>query len=219
MQPQPFARSPFLGILRGIGKGAIEPLVEALVPAGLDALEITMNTPGAPDLIRELVRVAGGRLAVGAGTVLSLSDLRAALDAGAGFVVSPTLVPEVVSSCARGGIPVFPGALTPGEIHAAHQAGATMVKVFPAGVFGPSYLREVKGPFQDIPLLACGGVNPENVGSFFANGASAVAFGTSIFRPDLIEKRDFEGVSRRLRTLMEAAGPAGPGPAPSSRNP
>ncbi len=202
----PLASSPFLGILRGIREQAIEPLVEAVVPTGLRALEITMNTKGAPGLIRRLIRASGGRLSVGAGTVLSLAELGAALDAGAQFIVSPTLIPEVVQYCVANGIPVFPGALTPQEILAAHRAGATMVKLFPASAFGPGYLREIKGPFRDIRLLACGGVNPENVQSYFDHGASAVAVGGSVFRPAMLEPGDFEEIARRLLTLIQAAG-------------
>lgn len=202
----PLETTPFLGMLRGIGEQTIDPLVAALVPTGLKALEITMNTDGAPGLIRRMIRTAGGRLSVGAGTVLSMTELEAALDAGAEFIVSPTLVPEVVAYCTANGIPVFPGALTPQEILAAHRAGATMVKLFPARAFGPEYLRDVKGPFQEIPLLACGGVNPGNVRSFFEHGASAVAFGAGVFQPALLETGDFEEIARRLRALIRAAG-------------
>lgn len=206
MLVEPLAGSSFLGILRGIREQAIVPLVEAVVPTGLKALEITMNTDDAPTLIRHLIRAADGRLSVGAGTVLSMTDLSAALDAGAEFIVSPTLVPEVVEYCAAKGIPVFPGALTPQEILAAHRAGATMVKLFPAGAFGPGYLREVKGPFQEIRLLACGGVNPRNIQSYFEHGASAVAFGGSVFQPALLETGDYDEISRRLLALIQAAG-------------
>ena len=199
------ASTPFLGILRGIRAQAIDPLVEAMVPAGLKALEITMNTEAAPTLIRHMIRAADGRLSVGAGTVLSMPDLRGALDAGAQFIVSPTLVPEVVAYCATHGIPVFPGALTPQEILAAHRAGATMVKLFPAGALGPEYVREIKGPFQDIRLLACGGVNPGNVQSYFEHGASAVAFGGGVFQPALLEAGNYEEIARRLVALIQAA--------------
>jgi len=206
MLANPLDDARFLGILRGIRKKAIDPLVEAVVPTGLRALEVTMDTEEAPTLIRHLVRAVGGRLSVGAGTVLSMTDLRAARDAGTEFIVSPTLVPDVVEHCAANGIPVFPGALTPHEIHAAHQAGATMVKLFPASAFGPGYLREIKGPFRDVPLLACGGVNPDNVRSYFEHGASAVAFGGGVFQPALLETDNFDEIARRLVALIQAAG-------------
>jgi len=199
-----FRELPILGIVRGIEADEVAPLAEAVAAAGLGALEITMNTAGAPGLIRRMVAAADGRLAVGAGTVLTPDDLEAALDAGATFIVSPTLVPVVVERCVARGVPVFPGALTPQEIHAAWAAGATMVKVFPAGAFGPAYFREIKGPFADIQLLACGGVTPENVPSYVANGASAVAFGGSIFRREWLAGRQFTRVEEEIRTLVRA---------------
>lgn len=202
----PFRQKPFLGILRGIKPGAVEPLVESVLATALPAIEITMNTAGAADLIRQAVRAAqGGRLSVGAGTVLSRQDLDAALDAGAQFIVSPTLVREVVEACVVRRIPVFPGAFTPQEIYDAHLAGATMVKVFPAKFLGPAYLEEIKGPFQDIELLACGGVAPHNVQAFFASGASAVAFGASIFRPDWLEAGEFHKIRQAIDALIDAA--------------
>ncbi len=163
-----FRRSPLLGIVRGVAFDAVAPLVEAAVAGGLESLEITMNTTDAARLIERACRTADGRLAIGAGTVLDLADLESALSAGASFVVSPTLVRPVVEACVARGIPVFPGALTPQEIQTAWQAGASMVKVFPAKAFGPGYFREIKGPFERIPLLACGGISPENLGGLCA---------------------------------------------------
>ncbi len=199
-----FRELPIVGIVRGIEANEVAPLAEAVAAAGLGALEITMNTEGAPGLIRSMVAAASGRLAIGAGTVLTLDDLEAALDAGASFIVSPTLVPQVVERCVARGVPVFPGALTPQEIHAAWTAGATMVKVFPAAAFGPAYFREIKGPFADIELLACGGVTPENLPAYLAHGASAVAFGGSIFRRDWLADGQFGRVEDEIRRLVRA---------------
>jgi 2-dehydro-3-deoxyphosphogluconate aldolase/(4S)-4-hydroxy-2-oxoglutarate aldolase len=136
--------------------------------------------------------------------VLSLDDLRAAGDAGASFIVLPTLVADVVGECVRRSVPVFPGGLTPQEIHHAWWAGATMVKVFPAGAFGPSYIREIKGPFADIELLACGGVNADNLGDYFAAGASAVAFGASVFRGEWFSAREYAQIGAEIEKLIGA---------------
>jgi 2-dehydro-3-deoxyphosphogluconate aldolase / (4S)-4-hydroxy-2-oxoglutarate aldolase len=204
MNIERFRRLPLLGILRGIRADDVEPLAEAVAGAGLEAIEITMNTADAPALIRRMVAAADGRLMVGAGTVLCLDDLEAAHRAGATFIVLPTLVREVVERCASMGVPVFPGALTPQEIHDAWRAGATMVKVFPAGAFGPSYLREIKGPFREVELLACGGVNVENMGAYFAAGATAAAFGASVFRPDWLAARRYESISEEVTRLVAA---------------
>lgn len=199
-----FRRLPLLGILRGIKLADVSPLVEVVAAAGLEAIEITMNTSEAPALIRRTSVAAGQRIAVGAGTVLGVGDLEQALDAGATFIVMPILVPEVVERCAERGVPVFPGALTPQEVFQAWRAGATMVKVFPAGSLGPGHLREIKGPFADVELLACGGVNADNLAKYFASGASAVAFGASVFRSDWLAERRYERVAEEIRKLVAA---------------
>lgn len=204
MDVNQFRKLPIMGILRGVAMDKIGPLAESVISSGLQTIEITMNTPQAPELIRVMANVAQGRFAVGAGTVLTMADLYSALDAGASFIVLPILKNDIVEYCERNGIPVFPGALTPHEIYNAWQAGATMVKVFPASFFGPPYFKEIKGPFQDVELLACGGVNPQNISSFFSNGASAVAFGGSIFKKDWLEEGNFSLIEEHIKKLIES---------------
>lgn len=203
MDIEKFKELPVLGILRGVQPDSIEPLVDAVLSAGLGTIEITMNTPDADKSIRRLVKVAEGKLMVGAGTVLTLEDMHLALNAGATYIVLPTLVKDVVSYCVKNNIPVFPGALTPQEIYNAWQSGATMVKVFPSKFFGPSYFKEIKGPFNNIELLACGGVDSENINEFFDCGASAVAFGASIFKKQWLEEKDFASISLSIKKLIE----------------
>ena len=128
-------------ILRGIEADVVEPLCEAIVSSGLKTIEVTMNTPDASDLIKQMKKAAKGRLVVGAGTILTMDDLRLAIDSGATFIVLPTLVKEVVEYCVKKAICVFPGGFTPQEIYNVWQAGATMVKVFPAKFFGPEYKK------------------------------------------------------------------------------
>ena len=180
------------------------PLARALSEGGMDVLEITMNTPGASELIAQAKASVGGDLEIGAGTVLSLEELDAALGAGASFIVMPTLATDVVAECARRGVPVFPGALTPQEIQTAWRAGAAMVKVFPAKFFGPEYFREVKGPFGDVLLLACGGVSAENLAAYATCGADAYAFGGSVFNLAWIEAGQFTKVEAGVRELVDA---------------
>lgn len=198
-----FKTLPIMGILRGIDAKLVAPIVEILQSSGLMTIEVTMNTAGAPELIEAIIKRGRDKITVGAGTVLTTDDLHKALDAGASFIVLPSLVPEVVEHCAKQGIPVFPGALTPTEIYNAWRSGATMVKVFPANRFGPGYLREIKGPFQDIQLLACGGVNSDTVKSYFDCGASAVAVGGSIFKPDLLRGRKYSLIGGPLKMLID----------------
>jgi 2-dehydro-3-deoxyphosphogluconate aldolase/(4S)-4-hydroxy-2-oxoglutarate aldolase len=175
-----------------------------VIGAGLETLEITLNTPDALGMIRRAREIAGERLTIGAGTVLSAAQVDAATDAGASFVVSPVLVEEVMQACKRRGVAAFPGALTPQEIFAAAQAGAAMVKVFPASVFGPAYFRELRGPFDEVELLACGGVRAENCSEYFAAGASAVAFGASVFSVARLAARDYEAIRRDVGQLVAA---------------
>ena len=206
MDVKKFKRLPVLGILRGIELDAIEPLMEAAITAGLETIEITMNTKAAAELIDKAVKFSRKRLTIGAGTVLDMSSLNAALDSGAAFIVMPVLVPQVTEYCVKNKIPCFPGALTPQEIYNAWQAGATMVKVFPAGFFGPAYFKEIKGPFNDIELLACAGVTPENMRDYFDSGASAIAFGGSVFKKEWLAKKDFLSIKEAIRRFVVGAG-------------
>jgi len=199
-----FRALPLMGILRGVKADSIEPVVEMAISSGLQTIEITMNTPGAPDLIRRAVKAAQGRLMIGAGTVVTSDHLKVALDAGARFIVLPMLVYDVVEYCRDNEIPVFPGAFSPQEIYNAWVAGATMVKIFPAQFLGPGYIKEIKGPFNSIEMLACGGVTLENIRSYFDCGASAVAFGGSVFREEWLKARDFDSISRSIKALISA---------------
>lgn len=200
-----FKNLPILGILRGVEPDAIEPLVESVVDSGLETIEIAMNSKDAALLIKKAVKAAKNRLTIGAGTVLGMNILADALDAGATFIVMPTLVRDVMEYCVRKSIPVFPGAFSPQEIYNAWNAGATMVKVFPAAMFGPAYIKEVKAPFDKIDLLACGGVTPENIKTYFSSGASAVAFGASVFRKEWLQKKDFASIESSITNLIANA--------------
>jgi 2-dehydro-3-deoxyphosphogluconate aldolase/(4S)-4-hydroxy-2-oxoglutarate aldolase len=199
-----FKAMPVMGIIRTSGRVDMEALVEAVVRSGLETIEVAMNSGSAADLIRRAARSSHNRLMIGAGTVLKMETLKEALDAGASFVVMPVLVREIVDYCAKNAIPVFPGAFTPQEVYDAWNAGATMVKVFPAAMFGPAYIRELKAPMDRIELLACGGVTSANIRTFFECGASAVAFGSSIFKKDAIERGDFDAISRSIKELIDA---------------
>jgi 2-dehydro-3-deoxyphosphogluconate aldolase/(4S)-4-hydroxy-2-oxoglutarate aldolase len=199
-----FKRLPIMGIVRGIDQESVEGLVESVVSAGLETLEITMNTKNASQVIAKAVKSSQGRLMIGAGTVLNIDNLKLALDCGATFVVMPAIIDEVMDHCAKNVIPVFPGALTPGEIYRAWNLGATMVKVFPSGVFGPAYFKEIKGPFENIELMACGGVRAENLPDYFAGGASAVTFGASIFKKEWIVAKEFGKITDEVKKLILA---------------
>ncbi len=204
MNLERFKKLPLLGIVRGIEASQMEPLLDVASSCGLESLEITMNTKGAPELIARAVKHVGDAMMVGAGTVLSRADLDAALEAGASYIVMPTLVEEVAQACRAREIPFFPGALTPQEIYDAWRAGASMVKVFPAKVFGPEYFREIKGPFDGVQLLACGGISPASIAAYSDCGADAFAFGASIFNREWIAAGRYDAVAEALAELIAA---------------
>ena len=197
-----FKQLPILGILRGIESDGLEPLLAAIESAGLKTIEITMNTKGATELIRKACAFSKKRLTIGAGTVLDMKSLKAALRAGATFIVMPVFIKDVMEYCVKNKIPVFPGALTPQEIYSAWRSGATMVKVFPSNFFGPQYFKEIKGPFDDVALLACGGVTPQNMRSYFENGASAVSFGASVFRKEWLVQKEFKAIGAAIKKYV-----------------
>lgn len=198
---------PVVGILRDIPEGAEEACAKVSAECGLKAIEVTMNTPAATRIIEKLKAAARPfRIQVGAGTVRNPEDLERALSAGAEFIVSPNTVKEVIQECAKKGIPSIPGALSPTEVQAAYDFGATCVKVFPVNcVGGPAYIKALRGPFRDIPLLACGGVSTENVKEFILGGADLVAFGGSIFKPSLMRENAWESIARKLSGFIESA--------------
>lgn len=198
-----FKKTPIMGILRGIEMNQIEPLLETIISSGLETIEITMNTKGAQDLIRKAIAVSKNNLMIGAGTVTNMDILRPALDAGATYIVMPVLVDDVLEYCVKNRIPAFPGALSPQEIYNCWLQGATMVKVFPAKFFGPGYFQELKGPFTDIELLACGGVTPENMNSYFSCGADAISFGSSVFKREWLANSDYKKIGECIKNYLQ----------------
>jgi 2-dehydro-3-deoxyphosphogluconate aldolase/(4S)-4-hydroxy-2-oxoglutarate aldolase len=177
--------------------------VSWLREGGLEVFEITATVPGFEKLIADLASQPG--LFVGAGTILDGKSAAAAIDAGARFIVSPCIVPEVMETCARAGIPVLPGAATPTEALTAHRVGASVVKVFPARQLGgAAYLAALRSVFPDIPLMPTGGIGLEDAPAYFKAGAVAVGMGGQLVAEDDVKAgRREEIVSRaaRLRQL------------------
>jgi 2-dehydro-3-deoxyphosphogluconate aldolase/(4S)-4-hydroxy-2-oxoglutarate aldolase len=199
-----FAAMPLIAILRGQQSGSIAPIVRALIDGGFKALEITMNTPGATEQIRAAVASAHNRLSIGAGTVTSLTELKAAHNAGACFIVTPVVVPEVIVECLLRGLPVFPGAFTPTEVQQAHQLGATMVKLFPAHRLGPDYVRDLKAPFPHIRLLATGGITPETLPEYSRAGAEGFGIGSPLLQADRLAAEDWDWLRTRAEKFCMA---------------
>ena len=170
--------------------------VAAAVRGGFEAVEITMNTPGAPDALAE---VAGrGDAMVGAGTITAPEQVKEAYDSGAEFVVTPVVVPAVVEAAHELAVPVAMGASTPSEIFTARSAGADWVKVFPAeSLGGPDYIADVLGPLDGTPILVTGGLTAENYLGYLDAGAELVGFANSVFDPDVAAQGDYEELERR----------------------
>lgn len=199
-----FKREPVLGIVRGVPKSCLEGVLNSARDAGLRFLEITLNTKHALPLIESSVKKYEGSLCIGAGTVRTREQAEQAADSGAQFLVAPALNKEVASYCRNQALPYFPGALTPSEIEKAWQTGATMVKVFPASQWGPQYFREIKGPFEDILLMAVGGVTTDNIPAYFSSGASAVAVGGSVFSQSRMVNREYSRIHDDLKEILFA---------------
>lgn len=179
-------------------------IAEAIEAGGVRVIEFTTNTPNALEAISQLAREKGDRILLGAGTVLDPETGRAALLAGAQFLVAPNLNPAVIELARRYSKIVVPGALTPTEIVAAWECGADVVKVFPASLGGPQYIKDILGPLSHIRLLPTGGVNLENIPAFMAAGASAVAVGSNLTDPKLIKAGNWAGLTELARRFAEA---------------
>ena len=202
-----FQRLPLVGILRGFRAEQIEPTVAACLAGGLTSLEITMNTEGADDQIRSAIRAAAGRMNIGAGTVTSRERLESALEAGASFIVTSAVIPAVIKRCRELDVPVIPGALTPTEVWQAWDAGATMVKLFPADLGGPGYIKALKGPYPEIKIMATGGVSLDTIDGYLEAGADGFGLGGPLFKKDKIDSEDWRWIEdqiRRHREIYEA---------------
>lgn len=195
---------PLIGILRGFNMDRLEPIVAAFLAGGLKNLEITMNTRGAEDQIRAANQFGAGRLNVGAGTVTSPEVLERAIGAGANFIVTPSFDRKVIELSVRKGIPVFPGAFTPTEIYGAWELGASMVKIFPAELGGPGFVKSLKGPFPNLKLLPTGGVDLETLPAFVQAGADGFGVGSPLFNKERIQAGDWQWLELRCRAFVEA---------------
>jgi 2-dehydro-3-deoxyphosphogluconate aldolase/(4S)-4-hydroxy-2-oxoglutarate aldolase len=180
------------------------PLTEALVAGGVRAVEFTFTNPDAAAAITAAREGLGGRALIGAGSVLDAETARVAILAGAAFVVTPTVSLPVIEICNRYGVATVIGALTPTEILTAWQAGATYVKVFPASLGGPRYLRDVRGPLPQVKLIPTGGVDAAIAGEFIRAGAVAVALGSNLVDARSVANDDWPTITERAQAIVAA---------------
>lgn len=196
--------SGVIAVIRGMEVDKVVNIVDALLEGGVKALEITLNSPGAIDLIEEVSeRVKDTDAIVGAGTVLDGETARAAILAGAEFVFAPNLNQDVIEVCNRYGKVVIPGVMTPTEIVNAYQAGADLVKIFPAGVMGPKYIKSVKGPLNHIPMMPTGGVGLDNAADFIEAGVVALGVGSALMDKEAIAEENYEVITENAKKLTQ----------------
>jgi 2-dehydro-3-deoxyphosphogluconate aldolase / (4S)-4-hydroxy-2-oxoglutarate aldolase len=169
-----------IAVLRGIDSERMLPIAQALYEGGIKAVEVTLNHPDSIKSIALLDNEFGKDLLIGAGTVLNPDAARTAVSAGATFIISPSLNLKTIETTKELGVVSIPGAYTPTEIFTAFENGADFVKVFPATALGPSFLKDMKGPFPDIPLIPTGGIHVENAFDFLQAGAVAIGVGSSL---------------------------------------
>lgn len=179
-------------------------MARAVAAGGIHLLEVTWNSPAAPDLVRQL-QVELPHCAIGVGTVLTVAELEVAIAAGAQYCFTPHTHLALIERGVAAGIPMIPGALTPSEVVAAWQAGASSVKVFPVSALGgATYLASLRGPLGQVPLIPTGGVTVENSVDFLVAGAVAVGLASDLFQPALIAQENWDGLTRRAQQLVQA---------------
>lgn len=192
-----------MAILRISESHKVVPTAKAIMEAGIEVLEITLNSANALDHIQHLRKIAPANTLVGAGTVISSKDAANAAESGAQFIVTPIFKEEIIETAHTHGIPVFMGAMTPTEILSAWEAGADVIKVFPANAMGISYFKAVKGPLNQIPLMPTGGVNLENSKEWLSLGAVALGLGGSLVNQKDLKLGDYEEIKRKAETFRK----------------
>lgn len=196
-------KNKICAIIRGIEANKIDKLARALINGGVKVVEVTFNTKGASEMIEYLVDNYSDDLLVGAGTVLDTETAKKAIDAGAKFILSPTLNADVIIMCNRYNVVPVPGVMTPTEALTAYENGAKIVKVFPAGVLSPTYIKQLLGPLNQLSIMAVGGVNPSNIKDFFDVGVSSVGIGSDLVDAKLVKVNNFSEIEERAKKLVE----------------
>ena len=181
--------------------------IDAAVAGGIRAVEVTYSTPDAAALITRLRRDLGDEVVIGAGTVTTAAQAAESAEAGAEFLVSPGTTEPVASAMRDTGLPFALGTLTPSEVMTAVDLGADVVKLFPGSLGGPSYLKSLREPFPDVPLMPTGGVGPDDVREWLDAGAFCVGAGSSLMSSDLLERGDHDEITRRAKAFVAAAAP------------
>jgi 2-dehydro-3-deoxyphosphogluconate aldolase/(4S)-4-hydroxy-2-oxoglutarate aldolase len=193
-----------VAVIRLQDSSKLRAVIDALAAGGVKALEVTMTVPRAIELIGEIAPTLPPDFVIGAGTVVDPDTAHAAILAGARFIVGPVLRPAVIDVCHRYDVAVMPGCFSPTEILTAWEAGADVVKVFPATALGPSYFKDIRGPLPKVKLMPTGGVSLDNAGDWIRAGAVAIGVGTALVDATLVAAGDFAAITERARRFVDA---------------
>lgn len=201
---QTLLKHGIVGVVRTPSPDTAKRAVEAVLAGGIRVVEITFTVPDATKVIASVASTLGNDVVLGAGTVTNAEKAKAAIGAGAKFIVAPNTDPSTISTSRACGVLAIPGALTPTEVVNAVNAGADAVKIFPASVFGPSYLKALRGPLPDVVLMPTGGVEPGNLYDYLAAGAKLLGAGGTLVEPRLVAAGDFAAISRKAKAFVDA---------------
>lgn len=193
-----------LAVIRGPSAELTLNMVEALIEGGIRGIEVTYSTPEAEEVVRTLSQRFGSKILLGMGTVTRPEQAKSAKEAGASFLVSPICEKDLVKSMVASGLLTMAGALTPTEVFQAYQLGSDVVKIFPGSLGGPAYVRALKGPFPDVPIMPTGGVHAGNLAEWFSVGVVAVGAGSELCPPQLAREGKFDEISRRAVEFVQA---------------
>ena len=200
--------SGVIAIIRSDSPAGLADTARALADGGIRAIEVTMTTPGALEAISAVATRGDGQILIGAGSVLDAESARMAILNGAEFLVAPNVDPASIQMAKRYGKPICPGAFTATEIVLAWQAGADIVKIFPASSLGPGYISAIRGPLPQVRLMPVGGVNVDNLGAYIKAGACAVALGGNLVSKTLIAEGDWARITEMARQCVDAVSQA-----------
>jgi 2-dehydro-3-deoxyphosphogluconate aldolase/(4S)-4-hydroxy-2-oxoglutarate aldolase len=196
-----------IALIRADGPDSLLDCARALSAGGLNCIELTMTTPGAIELCAKVSKELP-QVLLGLGTVLDADTARKGIAAGAKFIVTPAVRPEVIKACKEAGVPILGGSLTPTEVYTSWELGVDVIKIFPAEFFGPAYIKSIKAPFPKIEVMPTGGVTPETVGEFLKNGAFATAAGSALVNPTALKNKDWAAITARAKEFVAAAAKA-----------
>jgi 2-dehydro-3-deoxyphosphogluconate aldolase/(4S)-4-hydroxy-2-oxoglutarate aldolase len=192
-----------IAIIRAQNTNQLIKAAKAIQDGGVHALEVTMTTPDALQVIEDAKKILRDNVLFGAGTVLDSETARQAISVGADFIVSPTLNIEVIALCRRYGVPVIPGCYTPTELLHAWEAGADMLKVFPASIGGPRFIKAILAPLPQLQLIPVGGVNVDSAEAFINAGAIALGIGNNLINQTLLDSNDMEEITKRASSYIK----------------